>query len=366
MTEYASRQQYRPVVVTPPGDTIGELLEERELRQAELATRMGVTPKFVNELIAGKATISPTTALALERALDVPADFWLAREARFQEARTRAAAYHDLAANVSWLNDLPIKDMIKFKWLKSSPDKPAMVEACLHFFGVASVNAWRQQYLEQANTSAAYRASDKFQRNPGAVATWLRMGEVCAAQIECAPFDRDKFLAVLAHVRKLTLESDPATFIPQLRRLLAASGVALAIVRAPTGCPLYGAVRWLSPQKALIQLSVRYLRSDSFWFTFFHECGHIALHGKKILFLEGKGMSGTEEDEANRFAADRLIPPSSWATFQPISITEQVIREFARTIGIDPGIVLGRLQNDDRVAWSRFSSLKARYKWKED
>jgi Zn-dependent peptidase ImmA (M78 family) len=139
----------------------------------------------------------------------------------------------------------------------------------------------------------------------------------------------------------------------------------LVIVRAPKGCPLYGAVRWLSPQKALIELSVRYLRSDSFWFTFFHECGHIALHGKKILFLEGKGMSGAEEDEANRFAADRLIPAASWAAFQPTSITEQAIHEFARAIGIDPGIVLGRLHNDQRVPWNRFNQLKARYRWEE-
>jgi HTH-type transcriptional regulator/antitoxin HigA len=366
MTEHSSRQQYHPAVVTPPGDTIGELLEEREIRQAELATRMGVTPKFVNELVAGKATISPTTALALERALDVPADFWLVREARYQEARARAEAYRDLTASVSWLDDLPIRDMIKFKWIKNRPDKPSMVEACLHFFGVASVDAWRQQYIKQANTSAAYRASDKFRQNPGAVAAWLRMGEVCSAQIECAPFDREIFLAAMAEARKLTLESDPAVFIPQLRDLLASCGIALVILRAPKGCPLFGAVRWLSPQKACIQLSVRYLRSDSFWFTFFHECGHIALHGKKILFLEGKGMSGTEEDEANRFAADRLIQPGAWASFQPASITEQSIREFARTIGVDPGIVLGRLQKDLRVPWSRFNNLKARYEWKED
>jgi len=365
MPEVSSRQQYRPTTVTPPGDTIGELLQERELRQAELAIRMGVTPKFINELVAGKATITPTTALALEKALGVPADFWLAREARYQEALAREAAFKGLSANVSWLDELPIKDMLKFKWIKPQADKPSLVEACLRFFGVASVEAWRQQYIEQTNTSAAYRTSDKFRQNPGAVSAWLRMGELSASQIECAPFDREKFLAVLVAARALTIESDPAKFLPKLSGLLASCGIALVIARAPTGCPLFGAVRWLSPQKALIQLSVRYLRSDSFWFTFFHECGHIALHGKKILFLEGKGMSGEEEDEADQFAADRLIPPVHWSGFQPMSITEPVIREFAKRIGIDPGIVLGRLQNDGRVPWERFSFLKTRYKWDE-
>ena len=93
MTERQLQNQYRPASVTPPGDTLGDLLEERGIRQAELATRMGVTPKFVNELIAGKATITPTTALALEKALDVSADFWMARDARYRNrarARNRA------------------------------------------------------------------------------------------------------------------------------------------------------------------------------------------------------------------------------------------------------------------------------------
>jgi HTH-type transcriptional regulator / antitoxin HigA len=366
MPEYTNRGEYQPTNVSPPGHTIADLLEERALRQTELATRMGVTPKFISELVSGKASITPPTALALERSLDVPAEFWLVREARYQAARARAAAYEDLAANVSWLNELPLKDMIKFNWIPAKADKPSMVETCLQFFGVASVSAWRQQYVEQTTTSAAYRASEKFDREPGAVAAWLRWGEIQAGQVECKAFDREAFLAALVEAKKLTLVTDPSDFLPRLSTLLSTCGVALVIARAPSGCPVDGAVRWLSPQKALIQLSWRYLRGDAFWFSFFHECGHIALHGKKILFLEGKGMTGAEEDEANRFAAERLIPLNTWQTFQPSTITEQSIRDFANLVGIHPGIVLGRLQNENRVPWNRCNHLKARYKWKED
>jgi hypothetical protein len=319
----------------------------------------------VNELVSGKAAITPTTALALEKALDVPADFWLVREAKYQEARARVVSHQELSASVSWLDELPIKDMQKFKLLKTEASKPALVEACLRFFGVASVAAWRQQYGEETNMSAAYRASERHQQHPGAVATWLRIGEIEAGRIVCSPFDREKFMGALTEARKLTLESDPSKFVPQLREILASCGVALVIARAPKGCPLFGVVRWLSPQKALIQLSVRGLTSDSFWFTFFHECGHIALHGKKIMFLESKGLSGKEEDEANQFSADRLIPAASLASFVPFTITEQAIREFALSINIDPGIVLGRLQNDGRVLWNRFNHLKTRYQWQE-
>lgn len=366
MPEDTRRGEYQPANVSPPGHTIADLLEERELRQSELATRMGVTPKFISELVSGKASMTPTTALALQRSLDVPAEFWLAREAKYQAAQARINSYPDLQASVSWLAELPLKDMTKYGWVPNRADKAEMVDACLHYFGVASVAAWRQQYVVQTNASAAYRASDKFERQPGAVAAWLRRGEIEAAQIECKPFDRDVFMAALMEARKLTLVRDPAEFLPQLTKLLADCGVALAIVRAPTGCPVNGAVRWLSPQKALIQLSGRYLIGDSFWFSFFHECGHIALHGKKILFLEEKGMSGAEETEADRFASERLIPSTVWQSFVPEPITEQAIREFAQFVGVHPGIVVGRLQNEKRVSWNRFTNLKVRYVWKED
>jgi len=364
MTERQLQNEYRPASVTPPGDTLGDLLEERGIRQTELATRMGVTPKFVNELIAGKATITPTTALSLEKALDVSADFWLARDARYQEARAREESRTEMTANVSWLRELPWEDMRDFGWIAKQADRASYVEACLQYFGVASVNAWRQHYVEQTNASAAYRASQKVQRAPGAVAAWLRAGELAAAGIECAPFSRERFFGALDDARKLTLVKEPAKFEPALREAFAACGVAVVIVRAPKGCPINGAVRWLTPHKALVQLSFRYLRNDTFWFTFFHECGHIALHGKKILFLENEEMTGVEEDQANSFAADRLIAPSDWAQVTTFAGSAPEISEFARRVGIAPGIVLGRLQNERRVPWNRFNDLKVRYIWK--
>lgn len=366
MTEQQMENQYRPSSVTAPGETINELLEERGIRQIELATRMGVSPKFINEIIAGKAAITPATALALENSLDVPADFWLVREARYQESLARQKSHVEMVASVSWLDELPLKDMIRFKWIQPQQDKPSHVEACLKFFGVASVNAWHQQYVTQTNASAAYRASEKVQKDPGSVAAWLRAGELHAAAIECAPFNREAFLSALEEARKLTLMTEPTEFVPAICSSFAACGVAVAIVRAPKGCPISGAVRWISSQKALVQLSMRYLRNDTFWFTFFHECGHIALHGKKMLFLENDEMTGTEENEADQFAADRLIPAAKWAQFSPFSFTEAVVREFAMNVGIAPGIVLGRLQKENRVPWSRLNHLKVRYAWKDE
>jgi hypothetical protein len=105
----------------------------------------------------------------------------------------------------------------------------------------------------------------------GAVATWLRKGELHAARSPCEPFNRHLFLEALNESRKLTVITDPDELIPRLETLFAKCGVVVAFVRAPKGCPVSGVVRWLSPQKALVQLSLRYKTNDSLWFTFFPE-----------------------------------------------------------------------------------------------
>lgn len=353
---------YRPAAVSPPGSTIADLLEEHGIRQTELATRMGVTPKFVNELIAGKASLTPETALGLERALGTPAGFWLAREAHFQEAQARAEEAPALETLVPWLSKLPYREMMEFGWIPKTTDKVEIVSNCLSYFGVASATAWQEQYIDKT-ARAAYRMSAKAVSNEGAVAAWLRAGERAGAQIDCAPFDRESFLDAVQWARTLTIVHEPADFLPQLVARFAACGVAVVVARSPRHCPISGAVRWQTPTRALVQLSFKYLRNDSFWFSFFHECGHIALHGKKMLYLESDKMEGDDEKQADRFAADKLIPPTDWQSFNPLRITAAHIVDFSAKVGVAPGIVLGRLQNEGRVPWSRFNHLKVHYQW---
>jgi addiction module HigA family antidote len=362
----AVRNEYRPTSVSPPGNTIADLIEERGIKQVELAARMGVTPKFINELIAGKASISPTTALALERTLDLPADFWLTRDVRYQESQARAAAESALAAHAGWLDELPLPYLRKHGLVSNERSRTTLVAECLRFFAVASVDAWRDQYVVRTLGSAAYRASEKIEAREGAVATWLRMGEVRSASVDCVPFARDRFLEVLREVRELATDTDPGSFVPRLEALFASCGVVIALIPAPPGCPVSGAVRWLTADKALIQLSLRYRSNDILWFTLFHECGHLALHGKKILFLEGESLDGTEEAEADHFAADLLIPPEDWQRIATSPLTDAAVQYWADRLHIAPGIIVGRLQNEGLIPWkSALNRLKVRYTWQD-
>lgn len=362
----AKDYDFRPDWVSAPGDTIADILEERNLSPAEFAQRMGYTPERANELLHGRAIISIETARQLEDFLGASAAFWMDRDSQYREDVVRLQGEAKYAVDREWLSELPVKDMIKFGWLQSVPSSADKAAACLRFFGVPDVGTWRETYRD-ALEMAAFRTSPSFDSQPGAVAAWLRQAEIESALINCKRWDAKRFQEALPSIRPLTRKKDPSFFIPELKKRCAECGVAVVIVRAPTGCRASGATRFLSRSKALMLLSFRYLSDDHFWFTFFHEAGHLLLHGKKALFLEGANMPSTkEEEEANEFSARVLIPPEFQAALLDLRANGREVIRFARHVGVSPGVVVGQLQHLKRIKPNQLNSLKRRFSWDDE
>ena len=211
---------------------------------------------------------------------------------------------------------------------------------------------------------AVFRTSSSVRLQPGAVAAWLRQGEIEAASIDCKPWDAQRFRRAFSSIRPLTRKKDPSFFLPELQKRCAECGVAVVIVRAPTGCRASGATRFVSTNKALLLLSFRYLSDDHFWFTFFHEAAHLLLHGQKALFLEDAGMSSNkEEEEANEFAARVLIPLALEAAMLNLGLNGREVIRFARLAGVSPGIVVGQLQHIGKIKRNQLNTLKRRFRW---
>ena len=354
---------FQPSWVSAPGDTLEDALEEQGLTQAQLAERTGFSRKHVNDLIRGRAAINADTAMRLESVVGGPAKFWLAREAQYREALARRARVEQLREDAGWLKELPVADIVRFGWAKRRSHRGEQVAECLRFFGVASAESWQELWSEPL---AAFRASDKAAKKAGAVAAWLRAGERAASAQRCSDYDRSGFLAVLSELRGLTNEPDPSVFVPEMQRLCSSVGVAVAFLPRPKGCPVSGATKWLTPTKAMLLLSLRYKTNDHLWFSFFHECGHIVKHGKRMLFLEGADSISTEhEEEADKFARDLLIPPAQARELATLGYNKAAVRAFAAHIGVAPGIVVGRMQWEKLLPWTHLNDLKVRYEWTE-
>jgi HTH-type transcriptional regulator/antitoxin HigA len=342
----------------PPGETLRELLDEQGLSQRDFARRADLSPKHVNRLLQGLVALSPDVALRLERVTGTPARIWNRLEANYQADLLRLRDQRDLAADGSWLADLPVKVLVERGTLPGEPaDKASRVEQMLSFFGVASVDAWDEVYKGLA---CAFRQSKAYEAIPGSVAAWLRLGEIAAQDVRCDPFDRRALRAALPQLRALTSEP-PEVFSPEVQRICAAHGVAVVFIEEIAGARASGVTRWLTANKALVQLSLRYRTDDHLWFTFFHELAHVLLHSKKGVIIEGARIADGDptEAEADRFSRDLLIPPKAAAELFSLK-TAQAVREYAARTGVAPGIVVGRLQHDGYWAHSRGHQLKRR------
>ncbi len=351
--------EFSPDYIPPPGETVADLLEEHEMTQTELANRLGVSLKHLNQIVKGGASISAELALGLERVFSVPADFWLTREAIFRAHEARIEEEPGLKKALTWAEQFPIKELQKRGFLPRGLKDEKLVAALLKFLGIASPKQW-------ASPAVAYRKSHRFESDEFALAAWLRIGEIEAKEISCDPFDAERFRDALEQARGLT-QLSPTAWQEELVNLCASAGVAVVIVEHFKASRVNGATRWLSPSKALIQLSIRYRWEDIFWFTFFHEAGHVLLHQKKEVFVEPEKQPKPDsvdpklrelENEANRFASKMLIPSRFESRLPTMQLGE--ISAFAKHIGIAPASVVGRLQHDRFLRYNQGNHLRRR------
>lgn len=358
----AIRNEYEPDLVSPPGETLQETLEAMGMTQAELSERTGRHRKTINEIIQGKAPITPEIAVQLERVLGVPTDFWSRREQQYRDFLARRDERRRLEEQTDFLTEIPVQAMANQGWIARHKDSVDQLREVLNFFGVASPQQWRELWSE--NLQVAFRKSRAFQGDPGAVAAWIRRAELLAQQLDCRPFDAPRFKTALREARSLTT-TPPEVFVPKLQELCAHGGVACVFVPELPKTRASGATRWLTPGKALIALSLRYKSDDQLWFSFFHEAGHILLHPKKAIFIEeADGAEDEMERQADRFATSLLIPGADWKAFsRKPRFSKQAIRRFAHEQGIAPGIVVGRLQHEGRIPFSHCNDLKKRFEW---
>src|SRR5690349_17008378 len=91
--------RYEPSEVLPPGETVRETLEALEMTQTQLALRTGLSGKHINQIIQGQSALTHDTAIALERATGVPAQFWNALESQYRDHLSRERERQSLSAH---------------------------------------------------------------------------------------------------------------------------------------------------------------------------------------------------------------------------------------------------------------------------
>lgn len=365
--------EFNPDWVSPPGDTIADALKEFGWKRKDFAGRMGVSEKHVSQLISGKAKITENTASVLAKVLGSTAAFWLRREANYRAGLELRKERKNLESWTAWLDNFPVRQIMKSGFIPEMridrKNKPEIVNNLLRFFGMASPGAWKTCY---GNMETSFRRSRGNTENLGAISVWLRAGEKTIEQrgiLPANPYKEAKFKKAVYEIRELT-GFPPEKFEAKMKDFCGRCGVILLFVPSIRGAGTSGVARWLgSPAHPVIQLSLYGKDNDRFWFTFFHEAAHILLHREtKTVFVDsenGSDKANRKEKEANKFAADILIPEEYAGRLDSIQSPRELV-SFAKEIGIHPGIVVGRMQHKGILPFSHpLNSLKTKFEFKE-
>ncbi len=346
-------------VVFHPGRTLAEKLEEMGMGIKEFAVRTSKPEKTVIAVIKGDSSITPDMAVAFETVTMIPAHFWMNAQRLYDEYQARLKRANIVAMSEEWMRKFPVNELVKRGWIPRCSTVEEKVNALFAFFGISTEKAWEDYYLNQ-ELKIAFRISLSHTKDPYAISAWLRYGEIQASGIHTARPYSNKLLREYLPLMKAEMANARDGWYSELQKLCSAVGIKLVNVPALPKAPVSGATRWIN-DVPVIQLSNRYNRYDIFWFTFFHEIGHILLHGKKDVFLEGVDCSGydmAKEGEADRFSSELLLSTTDERKIIANGdFSAGSVIGMAESLGTHPSVIVGRLQHKKLIKYWQDQSL---------
>ncbi len=335
-----SPREFVPDWSVHPGAVLRELLDQRGIRQAELAERTGLTAKHINQIVNEAIGISGDVAVRLELALDIPARTWTRLEADHQAFVSREKAKSQLPAVIQWAAGFDLPTLQRFHITEPGDDPAVRAEKILKFFGVASPSAFDQTWMQPR---VSFRRSQAFTVGEKNTALWLRLVDRCARSVIVEPLSQAAVRRVARTIPAMTTLSVTDGFTAA-QVALAKAGVTLVFVREVPQTRLCGATWWLGADRPVIGLTERGRKPDTFWFNLLHEIGHILLHPRRTTFInldDDKAADDASELEANAFAHSTLLPAGTLPRIAQATTRPELLL-LAAELGVGPCVVAGQ------------------------
>lgn len=361
--------EYEELIAFHPGYYVKDWIEEQGITQEELAKRLQTTPKYVSDLVNGKINLTDEMVLKLSIVFGTSTTMWLNLNQKYIEKKLEIEKRMQLDAECELVRQLDYKFWVELGLVKATRIAAEKVQELQKYFKVSSLSVLSQRdFLVQYRTSIS-EVTDINVMNANA---WVQTAINIGAQMDVEPYDKKKLMAAISEIRNMTVQ-EPRKFYPRLKKLLASCGVALVLLPNLKNCGVNGAVKWLGKDKVVLALNDRRKYADTFWFALFHEVGHVLQQRIKILLVSEKNKAGLEtddliqklENEANAFSQDTLIPGDDYEKFliaNQQGFTADSIRAFAKRINVQPGIIVGRLQQDKHLPYqTTLNNLKVKY-----
>ena len=350
-------------LIIHPGETLGDILIEREITQAELAARTGVSAAYVCNVIAGKKDISAKFAFALEYALGVSKSFWINLQANY-DAELLEANVMDTITDEEREARSSLKDIVKYlRETGRMPVRETVDESILSLRKALQIS--NIAGLKGIVPEGALRMSAGSKADPYVMGAWIRLCQIAGEQRKIrTQFDIEK-TDELAEKAKAVMCMGKGSVQRSLTELFGEYGIDFSIVRHFKGAPVQGFISKKKDGTYQMVLTIRGSYADIFWFSLFHELGHIVngdVNGSAS-FIDYDENAETET-RADDFAHTKLFDPAGYKHFiENADFSLEAIRAFAESQHIQPYMVIGRLQHERKLAYGLYDSEKERYTW---
>ena len=341
-----------------PGITLREKLEELQITPKEFAIRTGKPIKTISNVLNGKSSITPEMAVQFEKVLNIPANFWMAKQANYNEYMAREKEKEELTESIEWSKKFPYNDLAKLGYVDFTKDAIEKAKNLLSFFDISNSKAWEKIYLNQ-QLPVLFRISLKKSKNPHSLSAFLRIGEIEASKIVAPSFKKAKLREILKNLKDI-MYKESRNFLEEIKEYSLSAGVKIIFTPGLPNTAINGVVRWLN-DNPVIQITDRFKRYDIFWFSLFHEFGHIILHSnKKDIFLEeieNTKSKSKEEIEADKFTEEFLLSYENYNKIidklnslpdkNPSKILN-IIKDYAKVLNTHKDIIIGRILFHDK------------------
>lgn len=354
--------EFTPDWFSKPGDSLRTLMLRRSINAQDIAGHLDGGMQTLRGLLDGSHPIDNDHASVLAEAVGGTTSFWLKRQEQYDAALERAVDRATAVEADDWLL-LPVPGN-KPRGRLTQEKMRDEVRRRLRFFNVSTMDAWKIRYGKIC-TSTLFRTSPTFSSDDGAVLMWLRDGELISDLVSTKPWNADNLRDRLDSIRKLSKLKHPKVFLPKLKALCAEAGVAVVAKKAPPKCHSSGASRMVAPDKAMILLSFRGLSDDKFWFTVFHEIGHLILHGAQTFVdsdINGDDLDDYEH-EANEFSSRMIVPAERVEEFESLPADKNKVIRFSAKVGVSVGLLVGQMQHQKMIRPDQMNYLKRHWKW---
>lgn len=361
--------EYQELIAFHPGYYVKDYIDEQGITQEELAKRLQATPKYISDLVNGRINLTDEMVLRLSIVFGTSTKMWLNLNQKYIEKKLEIEKQKRIDEECVLVRKIDYKFWVELGLVKATRTAAEKVLELQRYFKVSSLSVLRQRdFLAQYRTSVS-EVTDINIINANA---WVQTALNIGTQTDVEPFDKKKLIEAIPEIRNMTVQN-PKEFYPRLKELLASYGVALVLLPNLKNCGVNGAVKWLGKDKVILALNDRRKYADTFWFALFHELGHVLQQRIKVLIVSEKKKAGLETDdliqrleiEANTFSQNTLIPKADYDEFVRMNqsgFTAEEICRFASRINILPGIVVGRLQQDNYLNYqTALNSLKIKY-----